>query len=115
MARTAVTPVVHGRNVSVLQDAGVALDPTNGHSIAGPTQSGAGLMLDIDSTFAGAKAFTIKAGAAPGSQDTVISLNAQRATILLSDRSFFQADGSVLVDVAAGATGTIRAKHVSHH
>lgn len=114
MARTAVTPRALARGASVLQDAGVSLDPTNGHVIAGPSVSGQAVLLDIDSTFGGAKTFTIKAGAWPGSQDKVVSLNATRATIMLTS-DYAQADGSFLVDVAAGATGTIRAATIPHH
>jgi hypothetical protein len=114
MARTAVPPITHARNVSLLQDAGIALDVANGHVIAGPTVSGQAVMLDIDSTFAGAKTFTVKAGSRPGSTDLVISLNAQRSSVLLtSDEA--QADGSFNIDVQAGATGTIRARLLPHH
>jgi hypothetical protein len=86
----------------------------NGHVIPGPTVSGQATILDIDSTFAGAKTFTVKAGAWPGSQDMVISLNAQRTHVLLAGAQQ-QADGSFLIDVQAGATGTIRGRAVPHH
>lgn len=114
MARTAVTPRTLIRGASVLQDAGVAIDPTNGHSIPAPTVSGQATIVDIDSTFAGAKTFTIKAGAWwPGGNDLVVSLNAQRAEIVLT-HEYQQADGSFNVDVQAGATGTIRAAYMPH-
>lgn len=117
MARTAVTAVRHGRNASTLQDAGVALDPANGHVIAGPTVSGDQVLIDIDSTFAGAKTFTLKRGqgqsAAPS--DLVVTLNAQRTSIMPGSGEYAQADGSFLIDVQAGATGTIRARYMPHH
>jgi hypothetical protein len=117
MARTAVTPVRHVRDASTLQDAGVALDPANGHVIAAPTTSGDQVAIDIDSTFAGAKTFTLKQGTGPGSAnaDLVVSLNAQRTSIMPSSRLYAQADGSFLIDVQAGATGTIRARYLAHH
>jgi hypothetical protein len=115
MPRTSVPPITHVRNVNLLQDAGVALDAANGHVIAAPQVSGQAVLVDIDSTFAGSKSFTVKAGAQPGSQDLVIPLNAQRGWCLLSDRAYAQADGSFLIDVQAGATGTIRARYLPHH
>jgi hypothetical protein len=115
MARTAVPPTTHARNVNLLQDAGVAIDAANGHVIAAPQVSGQAVLLDIDSTFAGAKSFTVKAGVQPGSTDQVISLNAQRGWILLGDRAYAQSDGTFLIDVQAGAAGTIRARYLPHH
>jgi hypothetical protein len=111
MARTSVPATALTRDASTLQPAGVALDPANGHTVAaeGLNQE---TYLDIDSTFAGAKTFTIKAGFEKGAAlgDLVVSLNAQRALIgPLSGYRFMQADGSFSIDVAAGATGTIRA------
>jgi hypothetical protein len=115
MPRTNVAAVTHVRDASTLQDAGVALDPANGHVIAGPSVSGQAVAIDIDSTFAGAKTFTLKAGVMPGAQDLVVSLNAQRTSIMPSSRLYAQADGSFLVDVQAGATGTIRSRYLPHH
>ncbi len=111
MARTAVVATVLTRDASTVQPAGVAVDPANGHTVAaeGPGQE---TYLDIDSTFAGAKTFTIKAGVEKGAPlgDLVVSLNAQRALVgPLSGYRFMQADGSFSIDVQAGATGTIRA------
>ncbi len=118
MARTAVPPLTHVKNVSAVQDAGVAVDVANGHSIAGPTVSGMVVLLDIDSTFAGAKTFTVKSGRQQGHGenrgDLVISLNAQRGLVLLSSDQFAQLDGSFNIDVQAGATGTIRARYIPH-
>lgn len=113
MARTAVTPTTLAADASTLQATGSALDPANGHVIAGPTVD-SHLLIDIDSTFAGAKTFTIKAGVLAGGAlgDLVVSLNAQRALIRVSLWRFMQVDGSINIDVAAAATGTIRAYRV---
>lgn len=113
MARTAVTVTQLVANSEVASPAGTTVDPTNGHSISGAPLSE--LMLEINSTFAGAKTFTVKAGVGPtaANGDLVVSLN--NATGLVgpfeSDR-FGQADGSLWVDVAASATGTIKAFHM---
>ena len=115
MARTPVPPGTLVRHASVVQATGVAADPTNGHSIAAPSVSGQAILLDIDSTFAGVKSWAIKAGPIPGSQDLVLSLNAQRALVLIDERSLIQADGSVNVDPQSGATGTVRAYYLPHH
>lgn len=111
MPRTAVPLTLLTREAVVLQPAGVALDPANGHVIAAPTSPGA-VLIDIDSTFAGAKTFTIKASPwAPGGEagDVVITLNAQRGIFQVQSANHFQLDGTINVDVAAAATGTIRA------
>ena len=117
MARTAVPTTALAHSAGVLQGAGVALDPANGHNIPGPTVSGQTVVLDIDSTFAGAKTFTIKSGSRPQSAngDLVISLNAQRELVILDSAAYAQADGSFNIDVQAGATGTIRALYLPHH
>jgi hypothetical protein len=110
MARTNVPRTAVPKSASVLQASAVTLDPTNGHVIPAPTGSGH-VILDIDSTFAGAKTFTIKASPwAPAGElgDVVISLNAQRALVLLESSRVFQVDGTILIDVQAGATGSIR-------
>jgi hypothetical protein len=110
MARTAVTVTTLAKDASTLQATGNAVDPANGHVIAGPLVA-SHLVLDIDSTFAGAKTFTVKAGVHAGGAlgDLVVSLNAQRALLMLTLFRFAQADGSINIDVATGATGTIRA------
>ncbi|SRR6266496_981510 len=116
MARTAVTHAALVKDASTLQVAGVAVDPANGHVLVSPTDSGH-LVLDIDSTFAGAKTFTVKAGVLAGGKglgDLVLSLNAQRVLVPLSLYRFVQADGTILVDVAAAATGTIRAYRIPY-
>lgn len=116
MARTAVTVTELTANSSVADPAGTALDPTNGHIISGvPLEE---LMLEIDSTFAGAKNFTVKAGANPpadaaGQGDLVVSINAAvRLFGPFTSARFIQADGSLWLDAETGATGTVKAIHV---
>lgn len=110
MARTAVTHTVLAKDASTLQATGVAADPANGHVVASMPIAGT-LLLDIDSTFAGVKTWTIRAGAFQGAAlgDLVLSLNAQRVVVPISGYRFAQIDGTVNIDIAAGATGTIRA------
>ena len=122
MARTAIPTTELVANSNVADPAGTNVDPTNGHIIAvaaGP--AGAQLEelhLEINSTFAGAKTFTIKAGANPpalaaGQGDLVVSLNAAVGHVgPFSSSRFAQKDGSLWIDVQAGATGTIKAFHV---
>jgi hypothetical protein len=115
MARTNVPHAAIAKDASTLQVAGVAADPTNGHVLVAAPDSGH-LILDIDSTFAGAKTFTIKKGVLAGGAlgDLVLSLNAQRVLVALSLYRFMQADGTINVDVQAGATGTVRAFRVPY-
>jgi hypothetical protein len=115
MPRTSITHAALAKDTSTLQVTGVAADPANGHVLTAPPDSGH-LVLDIDSTFAGAKTFTIKKGvlAGNGLGDLVLSLNAQRVLVPLSLYRFVQADGTILVDVQAGATGTIRAYRIPY-
>lgn len=115
MARTALPTTTLMPDGSVAQPAGNAVDPTNGHVIAANTLRRTELIIDIDSTFAGAKDFTIKKGNLPGSGagDLVVTINAARRIIgPLNTARFIQDDGTILVDVAAAATGTIRAYRV---
>lgn len=116
MARTAVTVTELTANSSTANPAGDAVDPTNGHIVSGvPLEE---LFLEINSTFAGAKTFTVKAGANPpaemaGQGDLAVSLNAAVGRIgPLTSARFIQADGSVWLDVEAGATGTVKAFHL---
>lgn len=116
MARTAITVTTLTANASTANPAGTAVDPTNGHVITGvPLEE---LVLEINSTFAGAKNFTVKAGANPpalsaGQGDLVVALNAVIGRIgPLTSARFSQADGALHIDVEAAATGTIKAFRV---
>jgi DNA-binding beta-propeller fold protein YncE len=115
MARTAVTHSAVSKDASSAMPTGVAVDPTNGHVLAAPPDSGH-IVLDIDATFAGAKTYTVKKGvlAGAGLGDLVLSLNAQRVLVPVSLYRFVQADGTILVDVQAGATGTVRAYRIPY-
>ena len=113
MARTAVTVTTLTANANTANPAGTTIDPTNGHIISGvPSEE---LVLEINATFAGAKNYTVKAGANPpglsaGQGDLVVALNAVIGRIgPLTSARFVQADGSIWVDVEAAATGTIKA------
>jgi hypothetical protein len=121
MARTNAPRTRLPKGASTLQATGVAVDPTNGHVIAAVTEAGT-TILDIDSTFAGAKTFTIKAGT-PGANgfpqnaglgDLVLSLNAQRVLVPLDLERHMQPDGTINIDVQAGATGTVRVYHLPY-
>lgn len=116
MARTAVPPTALTANAATADPAGTAVDPANGHVISGvPLEE---LMLEVNSTFAGAKSFTIKAGANPpaleaGQGDLVVAINnAVRLIGPFTSGRFAQADGSLWLDVEAAATGTVKAIHV---
>lgn len=119
MARTALTLTALAPNSSIADAAGNAVDPTNGHTLAlTGEQSLEEIYLEINSTFAGAKNFTVKAGVYPpalsaGQGDLVVSINnAVRLLGPFTSARFAQADGSLYVDAEAGATGTIKAFHV---
>lgn len=115
MPRTPATETQVPKGVSILQATGVALDPANGHILLAPATSGHTL-VDIDSTFAGAKTFTFKQGVHPGNGagDLVVTLNAQRALILVPSYRCMQVDGTINLDVQAGATGTVRVYHIPY-
>jgi hypothetical protein len=86
-----------------------AVDPTNGHQVAfGKSRR---LLIRINSTFAGAKTFTFKAGVhgKSGQGDLIVSLNAVVGIIVVESARFKQADGNLYIDVAAAATGTVEA------
>lgn len=117
MARTAVTVTTLTPDGSVADPAGTAADPTNGHVISGvPTEE---LFLEINSTFAGAKNWTVKAGSAAGGAldrgqgDLVVSINAAvRLLGPFKSARFAQADGALWLDCEAGSTGTVKAIRV---
>jgi hypothetical protein len=117
MARTAIPVTELTPNASIANPAGTAVDTANGHSIVGssPLEE---LYLVIAATFAGAKNYTIKAGANPpaleaGQGDLVIAINNTTKLVgPFTSGRFAQKDGSLNVDVEAGATGTIAAIHV---
>jgi hypothetical protein len=119
MARTALTVNTTTPNGSIADPAGNAVDTANGHILSGVELEE--IVLRIDSTFAGAKNFTIKAGANPpaleaGQGDLVVAINAAKKFVgPFTSGRFAQADGSLWIDVEAAATGTITAFRVKRN
>lgn len=118
MARTNIPVTEMVLNGNIADPAGTNVDPTNGHIITPAIGSIEELYIEINSSFAGAKTFTFKAGANPpalaaGQGDLVVSLNNAVGIVgPLSSSRFVQKDGSIWIDVAAAATGTIKAIHM---
>lgn len=118
MARTAVTIVNLPANAATADPTPTTADQPNGHVIAAtyPLEE---IVLRIKQTDASARVATIKAGANPpaleaGQGDLTRSM-AQNETWWvgpLTSGRFAQADGSLLIDLAASFAGTITAFHV---
>lgn len=94
--------------------AGTAIDPTNGHNVPSAFAKTSELFLYVDHTTASTKVLTIKAGVNPPALrsaigDATFTLAATTKYFVgpFEAAQFAQADGSLNVDVAAGATGTI--------
>lgn len=109
MARTAVAITPLEVETSTPQPAGTSLDPTNDHIINAAFATGNDLIVDIDSTFEGAKVFTFLQR---DGTKLDVSLNKARTKVVL-DGKYKQDDGSVWIDVPAAATGTIRVYSLS--
>lgn len=134
MARTALTPITLDPKNPTLNNAGTAVDPTNGMSIAlasGAIPPGPGsdrLVLYVTNTTASTKTVTVKAGAgvaAPSgfgygypvpSQEqgygdlTTGNLTATTGNAFIGPfeaSRYIQQDGSIWVDFAAAMTGNI--------
>jgi hypothetical protein len=116
MPRTALTPVALVANSSVTASS-VALDATNSHVFT-PSTALDEFFLLVSHTTASTKTVTVKAGDSPpadaaGQGDLVVSFGAGNVTAVvkligpLSSSRFIQNDGTVNVDVEAGATGTV--------
>jgi hypothetical protein len=118
MARTNIPVVEMVPNAQIADPAGTAVDPANGHIVSPAVGGLEEMYFEINSTFAGAKTFTFKAGANPpalsaGQGDLIVTLNAAVGIVgPLSSARFAQKDSSVWIDVAAAATGTIKAIHM---
>jgi len=111
MARTAISETALALN-ALATPVSNNVDPTNGHTMS--LKKGRKLVLRLNYTFAGAKTFTVKAGAYPpswakGQGDLVLSLNAVVRYLVIDAGRFAQADGTLWFDVEAAATGTIEA------
>jgi len=126
MARTAViiTDLVSARDnqagggLNALPGA-VAVDPTNGHVIAGAFAKNDELLLYVDHTTVSSKTLTLKAGVQPPSAraslgDVVLTLLATTKYFIgpLEAAQFAQADGSLFVGIQAAMTGNIYAVRV---
>ena len=119
MARTAVTASPFVANSSLADPAGTNLDPTNGHTIAKASPSRT--VLRVTNTASATKVVTVKAGAsnppafAGGLGDLTYTLGVGNVTTQVvflgpfDSSRFLQSDGSLSVDIASGATGTITA------
>lgn len=97
----------------------VAVDPTNGHTVAGAFAKNDELLIYVDHTTASTKTLTIKAGAQPPSAraslgDVVLSLLATTKYFVgpFEAAQFAQADGSLSIDIQAAMTGNIYAVRV---
>lgn len=123
MARTNLPITNMTANGAVLNQAGTAIDATNGMNVA-LTSTGipaAGnadrLVLYVQNTTASTKTVTVKAGASnppafqSGKGDLVTgNLSANTGTAFIGPfevARFIQSDGSINVDFAASMTGTI--------
>lgn len=117
MPRTAVPVTSLTPNAQNLTPAGTALDPANGHTIAAPPLRTSQLLIRITNTFAGTKLITFKAGGSnppavrKGLGDLAITIAASTGDnlFLLESARFGQVDGTINVDIAAGAVGFITA------
>jgi hypothetical protein len=127
MARTNLPTTTLTPNSAVLNNAGTAIDATNGMNIAltsntVPAAGGADtLVLYVQNTTASTKTVTVRAGvgggATPGAAfrsglgDLVTgNLTASTGTAFIGPfdvSRFVQTDGSINVDFASGMTGTV--------
>lgn len=122
MARTAVPYSELAANASLDDPAGTALNPGagNGHSIADARPEYT--VLRVDNTAAVEVDITILAGDSPpalaaGQGDLVVPVAATSVEWIgpVESGRFLQSDGTLLVDVEAGATGTITAFKVPRY
>ena len=115
MAKTVVVPTAIVKDVvtaSVLISGGTAINAANQMQFAYPKEGK--LLLRLNNTFAGAKNFTLVAGAssfvASGQGDLVIAMaqNDDRQIIVSSDR-FMNSAGQVELSFEASTTGFVLA------
>jgi hypothetical protein len=121
MARTAVTTttLTSAKDATLTPTAlpaGNAIDPTNGHNVANAFAGKDELFIYVDHTTASTKLLTVRAGANPpalraGIGDLTFTLAATTKYFLgpFEAAQFAQADGSLNLDFAASATGTLYA------
>jgi|SRR5574343_904606 len=121
MARTAMTLTTLSGNTWGAQPAGNDLDPTNGHVLT-PTCPVHEIVIEVTHTTASSKNVTVLAGDNPpanaSGQGNLVEAFADGSTtpvvkrLVLDSSRFLQDDGTILIDVASGATGKIRAFRV---
>lgn len=118
MANTTIAVTNLAQNASTANPAGTAIVAANTHTIT-PTKTSAKLAIRLTNTTASTKVFTVTAGDNPpadaaGQGNLDISLTAgdstpQIAWVTIESARFLQNDGTVVVTVASGTTGTIAA------
>ena len=110
MARTAIPVTALAADAGTVP-ATTAVDPTNDHVVtpAGPTDR---LLFHLKNTAGAGKTFTFKAGVNPPAfrkdlGDLIVSLAATTGEqfVVIESARFMQADGTLNLDVEAGATG----------
>lgn len=118
MARTAITINAVALTTALANPSDTAADATNNHVLT-PTKSLGKILLRVTHTASGAKNFTVKAGdnppsAAAGQGDFTTAFGIGNVTpvvkfFVLDPSRFTQDDGTVLIDLESGFTGTIGA------
>ncbi len=116
MPRDIVTSTKLGKNADIADVAGVAINTTNGTSVAHGKQRKT--IVIVTNTSAGTKVVTVKRNAAV--QDPVpndYSTNPIAATTGIQvlgpfDGRYIQADGSIWLDFVSGHTGVVRANEL---
>lgn len=118
MARVPITINALSLNTALANPTDTTADATEDHVLT-PTRPLGKILLRVTHTASGAKNFTVKAGDNPpavaaGQGDFTTSFAAGNVTpvvkffVLTSDR-FQQDDGTILIDLESGFTGTIGA------
>lgn len=116
MARTAVPVTDLTSNGKTALPGATAVDPTNGHNVAGFFTGKGKVLLYIDHTTGSDKTITLKAGVNPpgglaSKGDVTITLVTATKNYIgpLEAAQFAQADGSLNFDLQASITGNIYA------
>jgi len=114
MANTVITPIdITEGSLSTIATlaSSTAIVAANTHSIAFPKQGR--LEIEIQNTFAGEKVVTVAAGDKIGAKAETLKLAQDAVATIYPDSSKHKdANGNVVITVASGTTGTIRAKRL---
>jgi len=114
MADTAIPITSLALNTPLTNPAGTAIVAADTHVIT-PTKATSKLVIRFTNTFAGAKVFTIQAGANPpadaAGQGALTQSLAQDEIwwVVIESARFVKANGTIVVTVAASTTGAIAA------